>query len=253
MTDIPGHIEDLVTANRILAHERVLDSFGHVSIRDPGRAGVYLMSRARAPGLVEAGDIMAFSLTGENVGSSPGKPYSERFIHGAVYEARPDVMSVVHSHGPSVVPFTVVARPMRPLMHLCAPIGDNIPNWDIAARFGDATNMLVTGIDMARDLARVLGRETMALMRGHGCVVTGSSLRDAVFTSVYMEMNADMQIKAMAMGEVTYLSAGEIAAVRSGRAGFTLERAWEDWCARVGRRYIPGAWDYGTGFSRTDR
>lgn len=253
MPAIPPHIEDLVTANRILAHERVLDSFGHVSIRDPGRPDVYLLSRARAPGLVEPGDIMEFSLTGESVGPSPGKPYSERFIHGAIYEARPEVMSVVHSHSPSVVPFTVSTQPMRPLMHLCAPIGEQIPNWDIRTQFGDCTNLLVTGIDMARDLAGCLGGETMALMRGHGCVVVGSSLRDAVFTSVYMEMNADMQIKAMSMGEVTYLSSGEIAAVKSGRAGFTLERAWEDWCNRVGRRYVPGTWNYGSGFSRTDR
>ena len=252
MSDLDALREELVTANRILAHERVLDSFGHVSIRHPDNPGIYMMSRAGAPELVETDDIMEFSLDGTSVGPEPGKPYSERFIHGAIYEARPDVMSVVHNHSPSVVPFSVTAQPMRPLMHLSAPIGDDIPSWDIRTKFGDCTNLLVTNLEMARDLAESLGTRTMALMRGHGCVVVGSSLRDAVFTSVYMEINAEMQLKAMSMGEVTYLSAGEIRAVKTGRGGFTLERGWENWCNRVGRPYVPHELSIGEGFSRSD-
>jgi HCOMODA/2-hydroxy-3-carboxy-muconic semialdehyde decarboxylase len=244
--------EELVTANRILAHEYVLDSFGHVSLRHPGDRDRFLLARARAPELVEAGDIMTFTLAGKSVGPEPGKPYSERFIHTAIYEARPEVISVVHNHSPNVVPFTVIDKPLRPLMHMCAPIGGGIPNWDIRSGFGDCTNLLVTNLEMGRDLARCLDGRNVALMRGHGGVVVGRSLREAVFTSIYLELNAGMQIKAMSMGEVTYLSDGEIAAITAGRAGFTFERGWENWCNRVGRPYVSGIWETGSGYSRTD-
>ena len=123
----------------------------------------------------------------------------------------------------------------------------------IRDKFGDATNLLVTNMDMARDLAKSLGTRTVALMRGHGCVVVGRSLREVVFTSIYTEVNAQMLGKALAMGEVTYLSDGEIAANTKGRAGFTLERGWENWCRQVDRPYYPQAWDMGPGFSRSDK
>jgi ribulose-5-phosphate 4-epimerase/fuculose-1-phosphate aldolase len=253
MTDLKAAKEELVTANRILANERVLDSFGHASIRHPSDPGRFLLSRARAPQIIDVPDIMEFTLEGKSVGPEPGKPYAERFIHGSIYEARPDVMAVVHNHSPNVVPFTVTKQRMRPLMHMCAPIGGDIPNWDIRTKFGDRTNLLVTNVDMGRDLAKCLGDRAVALMRGHGSVVVGRSLRDVVFTSIYMELNADMQLKAMAMGEVTYLSDGEIEAISGGRSGFTLERGWENWCQRAGRPYVPKAWEMGAGYSRSDK
>lgn len=255
MTELDIVREELVTANRILAAYNVLDSFGHVSHRHPEHPDRFLLSRARAPEVIEPGDIMEFALTGEVLGPdpAPGKPYSERFIHGAIYEARPEVMSVVHNHSPSVIPFTVTGAPMKPIMHMCAPIGEDIPNWDIRTSFGDCTNLLVTSMAMGRDLAEALGDRTVALMRGHGSVVVGRSLREVVFTSVYMEMNADMLIRALSLGEVTYLSSGEIAAITRARSGFTLERGWENWCHKVGRPYRPGVWETGPGYSQTDR
>ena len=243
--------DELVTANRILANERVVDSFGHISVRHPDNAGRYLLSRARAPQLADAGDVMEFTLEGNSVGAEPGKPYSERFIHGAIYEARPDVMAVVHNHSPNVVPFTVTPKEMRPIMHMCGPIGAHIPNWDIREKFGD-TNLLVTSMEMGRDFAKTLASHTVALMRGHGSTVVGRSIREVVFTSVYMEINAEMLLKALSMGDVTYLSDGEIAAITRGRAGFTFERAWENWCHRVARPYVARDWNTGEGFSKTD-
>ena len=253
MTDLNQLKEDLVTANRILAHHNVVDSFGHVSVRHPGNPNRFLLSRARAPMCVEIGDIMEFTFDGEVVGPDPGKPYSERFIHGAILAARPDVMSVVHNHSPNIVPFSVVKKQcFCAIMHMASPVGRDVPNWDIRDKFGDSTNLLVTNMDMGRDLAQSLGSRTVALMRGHGCVVVGRSLREAVFTSVYTEINAQMLGKALALGEVTTLSDGEIAANTKGRAGFTLERGWENWCRSVGRPYYPLAWEMGPGFSRTD-
>jgi ribulose-5-phosphate 4-epimerase/fuculose-1-phosphate aldolase len=232
-------LDELVTANRILAREGVVDSFGHVSIRHPDRPDRYILSRARAPECIEAGDLMEFALDNSPVDpavAAERKPYAERFIHGAVYTARPQVRAVVHHHSPSVIPFSVTAAPLAPVMHMCAGIGHRIPTWDSRTRFGD-TNLLVTTAEMAADLAAALGDRPVMLMRGHGCVVAGASLREVVFNSIYLQLNADLQMKALALGAVTFLSEGEIAAVLRTRSSFTFERAWESWCHRAGRAY----------------
>lgn len=252
MSDAAPILEDLVTANRILANEGVLDSFGHASVRHPQAADRFLLSRARAPDMIEADDIMEFTLDGASVGREPGKPYAERFIHAALYAARPGVQAVVHNHSPSVIPFSVTNRKMRPIMHMCAPIGNDIPNWDIRDKFGDKTNLLVTDLEMGRDFAQCLGHRTVALMRGHGSTVVGRSLREVVFTSIYMEINAGLLIQSLSLGDVVYLSDGEIETITKGRAGFTIERGWENWCHRAKRPYISGEWTTGKGFSRSD-
>jgi HCOMODA/2-hydroxy-3-carboxy-muconic semialdehyde decarboxylase len=255
MIDMSELKDDLVTANRILAAKHVLDSFGHVAIRHPERPDHFLLSRARAPNCVDLGDIMEFSHSGETIGRAPGKPYAERFIHGAVFEARPEIMAVVHSHSPSVVPFSVQSkRLLRPILHMAATIGYHVPTWDIADHFG-VTNLLVTSVDMGRDFARTLGGGNCALMRGHGSVIVGRSLREAVFSAIYMELNADMLIKALSLGdgEIRYLSEEEIGVITRARANFTLERGWENWCREVDRPYFPQSWDFGQGFSRTDK
>jgi HCOMODA/2-hydroxy-3-carboxy-muconic semialdehyde decarboxylase len=229
-------LEELVTANRILAREGIVDAFGHVSIRHPGHPDRYLLSRARAPECIEADDIMTFALDGTAIEPRGRKPYAERYIHGAVYEARADVGAVVHNHSPGVIPFGVTGVPLRPLMHMCASMGTEVPVWDSRTAFGD-TNLLVTNAAMARDLAATLGPRPVALMRGHGCVVAGGSLREVVFNAIYLELNASLQQRAAAIGDVTFLSEGEVRAVLATRSSFTFERAWEYWCQRAGRRY----------------
>ena len=123
-------LEELVTANRILAREGVVDSFGHVSARHPDDPQRFLLSRARAPDCIEADDIMEFTLDGTAVDARGRAPYLERFIHGALYESRPDVHGVVHNHSPSTIPFGVTGEPIRPLMHMGASIGHTVPIWD---------------------------------------------------------------------------------------------------------------------------
>lgn len=229
-------LEELVTANRILAREGVVDAFGHVSIRSPGAPDRYVMSRARAPECIEAEDFIEFTLDGAPLDAGGRKPYAERFIHGAIYEARPDVQAVVHHHSPSVIPFGITSTRLSPVMHMCASMGSDVPTWDSRTSFGD-TNLLVINMTMARDLAAVLGPRPVALMRGHGCVVAGTSLREVVFNSVYLELNADLQLKASSLGPITFLSEGEVQAVLSTRSSFTFERAWEYWCRRAARPY----------------
>lgn len=229
-------LEELVTANRILAREGVVDAFGHVSIRHPRHHDRYLLSRARAPECIEAPDLMEFMLTGEPVDAAGRKPYAERHIHGALYERFPKVRAVVHHHSPAVIPFGITGTTIRPVMHMCAGIGPEVPIWDSRSTFGD-TNLLVTNMAMARDLASALDGHPTALMRGHGAVVAGGSLREVVFNAIYLQLNAELQMRASGLGEITFLSPGEIDAIVSTRASFTYERAWEYWCRRAGRPY----------------
>ncbi len=231
-------IDELVTANRILATEGIVDSFGHVSVRHPARNDRYLLSRARAPERIGPGDIMEFTLEGDPVDARKAKtthaPYTERFIHGAIYEMRPEIMSVVHNHSPSTIPFGITNTTLKPLLHMCASIGHNVPLWDSHDKFGD-TALLVNSMAMGRDLAKRLGKGRTALMRGHGAVVAGTSIRHAVFISYYLELNSKLQMQAMAMGKIKHLYPGEVDAVIARTGPYTLNRAWENWARNAGR------------------
>jgi len=226
-------VTELVIANRILAHEDVVDAYGHVSVRQGDR---FLLSCSRSPSLVEDGDILEFNLNGEPVRKDPRPLYLERFIHAAIYEARPDVMAVVHAHAEDVLPFTITATPLKPVIHSGAFIGAKVPVWDIADRFGSRTNLLVTDMAQGRDLAKRLGAHHVALMRGHGFAAAARSLIDVVRLSIYLPRNARVQFKAMQMGKLTPLSKGEIETRTSGYKPQSPEtqRAWQYWAGRAG-------------------
>ena len=234
MSKLDFILEELVTANRILANEGIVDSFGHVSARHPDKPQHYLLSRARAPERIERGDIVEYRLDGTAIDENGRAPYLERFIHGAIYEARPEVHAVVHNHSPSVIPFGVTGKKLKPLLHMCASIGHEVPVWDSQSKFGDTT-LLVTDMAMGRDLAQRLGERPSTLMRGHGATVVGRSVRHAVFISVYLELGAKLQMQAMAMGKIKFLSAGEVDQIVSRVNDYTLNRAWENWAGRAGR------------------
>lgn len=236
MPTLDALLEDLVTANRILAHEGVVDSFGHVSLRHPDNPQRYLLSRSRAPAQIETGDIMEFTLEGDPVDARGRRPYLERFIHGSAYEMRPNVMCVIHNHSPSVIPFGATGRKLQPIMHMCATIGHEVPIWDQHDKFGD-TNLLVESMEMGRDLTKRLGKGRTALMRGHGAVVVGKDLRATVYTAVYLELAAKLAMQAMAMGNVKYLTPGEVDKVAETTTPANVNRAWENWCRRAGRPY----------------
>ena len=227
-------IEELVTANRILAREGVVDSFGHISVRHPDNPRHYLLSRSRAPDCIESADIMEFALDGTPVDARGRAAYLERFIHGALYEARSDVMSVVHNHSESVIPFGVTGRKIKPIFHMGASIGPEVPVWDSHDQFGD-TALLVENMEMGRDLAKLMGRGATALMRGHGATVAGKDIRHAVYVAVYLEVNARLQKQAMDMGEIKFLTGGEVVKVASRTGSYGINRAWENWCRRAGR------------------
>lgn len=228
--------KQLVVANRILGHEGVTDAYGHVSMRHPRDPQRYLLSCSRAPDLVRPEDILEFHLDGRPVHEERRALYLERFIHGAIYEARPDVHAVVHAHAEDTLPFGITGRPLRPVIHSGAFIGRQVPVWDIADRFGSRTNLLVTNMDQARDLAATLATNNVALMRGHGFAAAARSLIDVVRMSVYLPRNARVLLNALRLGEPRPLSDGEIEARTSGYKPDSPEtqRAWQYWAHRAG-------------------
>lgn len=228
---------DLVAANRVLAREGVLDAFGHVSARHPSDPTRYLLSRARSPELVEEVDIVEYALDGTALTPSLGTPYLERFIHGAVYELRPEIMAVCHNHTESILPFGISKDvKLRGVIHTGAIVGTEVPVWDIADEFGDETDLLVRNMDHGRSLGKTLADRRLALMRGHGSVVTGYDLIDVVSVCIAMDKNARVQMAALSLGGIKPLRDGELAwrASHSGPNNRADGRAWEYWKLRAG-------------------
>ena len=229
-------IEDLVTANRVLAQEGVLDAYGHVSVRHPDNPNRYLMSRSLAPILVTADDLMEYDLDSNPVDSKGRRSVLERFIHGEIYKARPDVSAVIHSHSPTVVPFSVTQTPLRPVIHVASFLWVGVPVFEIREAGGPATNMLVRNGALGKALASTLGNKPVALMRGHGNVVVGPDIQTAVRYAMYTEVNARLQAIAIGLGgPITYISPEE-GTVIDKNPGDTA-RAWELWkMTAVGNR-----------------
>ncbi len=227
-------LDDLVTANRILAHEGIVDGYGHVSARSAEDPSRFFLSCAMAPGLVEAGDLLEYGLDGKPVRPSSREAYAERFIHAAIYAARPDVRAVVHCHTPSVIPFADSSVPLRPMYHMSAFLGAGVPIFEIRD-VPDAAQMLVTDARTAQALAKTLGGAAVVLMRGHGAVVVGGSLSAAVSRSVYLDSNARMQAAAIALGgTVTYLEPADRQSSPEVVEGpDPYDRNWEYWKRRA--------------------
>jgi HCOMODA/2-hydroxy-3-carboxy-muconic semialdehyde decarboxylase len=225
-------IGDLVHANHILAARGIVDGFGHVSARDPNDPARFLIARSMAPALVDANDVMTLCLDGEPAPGDDRKPYLERFIHGELYRARADVHAIVHSHTPSLIPFGVTPQPLRPIFHMAATIGSEIPVFEIRDAAGDASDLLVKTQALGKELAQSLNRDAVVLMRGHGMTAVGNDLPEAVFRAVYAEANARLQADAMRIGSVTYLSDGEIAAAAAANRS-QIGRAWALWLSEL--------------------
>jgi HCOMODA/2-hydroxy-3-carboxy-muconic semialdehyde decarboxylase len=226
-------IEELALANRILAHEGVLDAFGHVSVRHPTDPGRYLLSRSRSPLLIEPDDILEFTLDSEPVRPPKVHLYAERVIHGCIYQARRDVIAVCHHHAPAIMPFAIAGKPIVPVFHLGATVGEDIPFWDQYEEFG-ATNLLVVKPEEGHSLARALGAHPAVLMNRHGATVVGGGLKELVSRSIFMCQNADYQLRALALGTPDVLRSGEVKLAGAlGLLPNVVGRTWEYWSMRL--------------------
>jgi ribulose-5-phosphate 4-epimerase/fuculose-1-phosphate aldolase len=224
---------ELARANRILANEGIIDAFGHISVRHPGNPQRYFISRHRASELVEPSDVLEMTLDSVPVVPTSVRLYSEMVIHGEIYKARPDVNSVCHHHAMAVLPFCATGVELVPLFHLGGTLGGKVPFWDSRDEFGD-TSLLVRTPEEGASLARALGPHFMVLLRRHGATLAGKTMRECVFRSIYTTHNAELQLRAMAIGTLGPLSPGEMEKTGGHNMGTRgIERAWEYWSVRL--------------------
>jgi ribulose-5-phosphate 4-epimerase/fuculose-1-phosphate aldolase len=241
---VPSKLDEarglVARANRMIAHEGVLDAFGHVTMRHPTDSGRYLMSRSRAPELVQPDDILEFTLDSQPVKPTDVRLYGERVIHGAIYQARPDVNAVCHHHAPSILPFCISGTELKPVYHLGATLGEKVPFWDARDDFGDTT-LIVARPEEGASLARALGANWIVLMRRHGATVAGRTLEELTFRTIYTARNAALQIQAHTLGHVSPLNPAEteLAGEYNLRPG-PVARAWEYWNVRLDK--AEGTW-----------
>jgi ribulose-5-phosphate 4-epimerase/fuculose-1-phosphate aldolase len=234
-------LHDLVVANHILGDQGVNDAFGHVSVRSLNNSDHYFMARSKAPELVTADDILEFDADSAPVSNRGRIMYEERFIHGEIYRARPDVACVVHSHTAAVLPFGLAGTPMRPLMHMAAFIPDPVPLFEIRDIEGPDNCILVTNTRSGAALAQTLGQGSAVLMRGHGCTIVGPNIRHAVYRAIYFKKSAELQLASTALSpELNGLSGQEQAnfgarLATMGSAG--PFRPWPIWVASAEARH----------------
>jgi ribulose-5-phosphate 4-epimerase/fuculose-1-phosphate aldolase len=223
-------LSDLVLANHIVTNEGAVDGLGHVSARDPERPERFWLSRAMAPALVSAQDLMEYNLDGAPIDQQGKSMYGERFIHAATYKARPEVNAIVHCHTPSVLPFANTGVIMRPMFQMSSFLAAGAPVFEIRKVDG-AKGMLVTNLPLGEALAATLGTASVVLMRGHGAVLVGSSIPEAVSHAIHLDQNAQMQTQAIVLGaQVRYLTE------QDGAPTFgPYERHWEHWKLRLSR------------------
>ena len=221
-------LDDLVAANRILYTKNIVDGLGHVSARHDKDPNLYVLAAEKAPGLVEREDLAIYDLDSNAQTLRDRRPYNERFIHGEIYKARPDVKSVVHCHTPSLVTFCVCQVPLRPLYHMSGFLGRGVARFEIREFAKEPTNMLVSSPQLGASLAKVLADKQIVLMRGHGATMAGQSVKHTVYRAIYAALNATMQMDAMHMGEITFLSDEEAMKGMDINDRF-VERSWALW------------------------
>lgn len=224
-------VEDLLIGNKILFKYGVVDAFGHLSVRHDKDPEKYVMSRHLAPALVTEKDLLTYNLDSEPVPPTKHRLYSERYIHGEIYKVRPDVMSIVHCHAAALIPFGITKAELQPVYHVSAFLGTGVPKFDIRAKAG-MTNMLVRTAQLGKDLAESLGDKEVVLMRGHGATMVAKSIKGAVYRAMYSMSNAQIQLEAMRLGEVTYL-APEEARLHAEYIDEVVFRPWNLWKREV--------------------
>jgi ribulose-5-phosphate 4-epimerase/fuculose-1-phosphate aldolase len=222
--------KELATATKILLYEGILDTFGHISARDPEDPNYFFLAQKLAPSLITVEDFQRFNLDGETTDNRPS--YLERYIHSEIYKARPDVQCVLHSHSPAVLPYCFVDQPLRPVTHMGAFMGESVPVYDIRDKHGDATDLFGGSRSVCADIAESLGDQPVVLMARHGVVNVGSSVRQVVFRAFYLEQEAKAQTAGLQIGTIKYLSPGEIKSAGS-LVGAQIDRGWDHWSERL--------------------
>ncbi len=228
----------LVDACRVLDHYELVRGYGHVSTRASDGKTILITPR-KALGLVRSPrEILPMDLDGNLVGprgrrvaQSKGKPKLllplELFLHTEVYRARPDVNAICRIHGKFALVLSVLRRTIRPVHELSNPVGAEVPLFD--------SSELISSVEIGRRMTAALGQARALLLRGNGQLVSGDNIEEAVVNSLHMETSAEIQWRALCVGEPTWIAgdehAGEFAKLAKRNYEAVL-RPWEYYVAK---------------------
>ena len=217
--------QKLIDGCHILDREGITDSFGHVSIRIPG-AEAFLTIAGVSPGCATLDRLIMLDLDGHYLGGDKASPY-EWPIHARILRARPDVMSVCHTHSRWSALFSVIKGGLRPI-HMYAkflPAGGP-PIYPAAGLIGT--------FERGEALAATLKDSNAVLLRAHGDAVVGASLEQAIQRTIQLAFLGQLAHMAVAHGEPLYMSEEELATFSSDPA--FPARPWEYYLSRIRER-----------------
>jgi ribulose-5-phosphate 4-epimerase/fuculose-1-phosphate aldolase len=221
-------IETLVKGCRILDAEGIMDELGHLSVRSP-EGNTVLMNGKVSPGQVTPDDIVHLDLNGNKI-EGKSEPAKEIPLHLAVYQRRPDVMAVAHTHSPAIVALSIAGVKLQAV--------DNLG----ATTFGEAAPLfeeygLVDTFDMGYRITDMMGSNNVIVLKGHGNLVSGPSIKDACVSAIWAEKSAILQYQSMAVGKPQWYPKKEISKIQEQvSVGKGRDRAWNYYRWRLERR-----------------
>ncbi|MDP2604429.1 MAG: class II aldolase/adducin family protein [Deltaproteobacteria bacterium] len=207
---------DFVAALRIISHEGLSDAFAHLSARVEGGKKMLFMPR-KSPALVKSKDLFVVDFD---------KLVSQSAVHQAVYKARENAGAVIHFHSPAVILLSVVGQTVQPMHNYSAIFYEGVPVFEGTGQ--------VESPERAGEIAQILGPAKAVILRGHGAVVVGQSIREACILALYLEESARLQVETLKLGTPKFFSRQE--AERIAKRTFkpaSTERAWEHFQSKI--------------------
>src|SRR5512139_2714373 len=206
---------DFITALRIIYREGLSDAFAHLSARSHDGNQMLFMPR-KSPALVQQDELFFVDFD---------KAVPQSALHQAIYKARPDVKAVFHFHSPAVVLLSVVGQTIRPMHNYSAIFYQGVPLYTGTGQ--------VESPARAGEMARLLGDARALMLRGHGAVVVGRSIREVCMLALFLEESARLQSEALRLGTPMFIERDE--AEKIAKRTFkpaSVERAWEHFAAK---------------------
>jgi len=169
-----------------------IETWGNISARDPETNLIYVTPSGMDYYNCTTDDVVVFNINGERV-EGTRKPTIETGMHLGIYQNRPEVNAVVHTH------------PIYSTVFSC--MGEDIPLLlDEAAQTLGApvktTNYALPGSkELAEECLKALGKDANAcLLQSHGAVCVGDSMEAAFKVAKVLEVTAEVYQKIRATG-----------------------------------------------------
>jgi L-fuculose-phosphate aldolase len=203
---------------------------GQVSARLPGSQEFFIKAAVIGFDECAPGDVLRAQVD-VDAERHPQLP-PELVLHQAIYAARPDVNSIVHSHAPHTLVLGATDLDLRAVSHDGAMFEGRTPRFTL-------TSNTIIELKVARAVAHALGDAPAALLRNHGGLTVGRSIRHAVVYAHLLERAAMLQLLAERVpGGYHSSDAADIEAKREFNfSDLALRSYWDHCMGQVQRRW----------------